>query len=50
MNLSQIEKRFECVDFMATYVNYKYNPTMPKVQGIKQHIHKGLLLQDANYD
>ena len=50
MNLSQIEKRFECVDFMATYVNYKYNPAMPKVQGIKQHIHKGLLKQDANFD
>ena len=35
MNLSQIEKRFECVEFMANYVNYKYNPTMPKVQGLK---------------
>ena len=40
MNLSQIEKRFNAVEFMAGYVNYKYNPTFKKVKGIKQHVHK----------
>ena len=50
MNLTQIEKRFECIDFMANYINYKYNPTIPKVEGLQQHIHKDLMKQDAHYD
>ena len=50
MNLTQIEKRFECIEFTANYINYKYNPNMPKVEGLKQHIHKDLMKQDVQYD
>ena len=50
MNLSQIERRFQCVDFMANYVNYKYNPHIEKVDDLKQHIHKDLLYADAKQD
>ena len=50
MNLSQIERRFQCVEFMANYVNYKYNPHIEKVDDLKQHIHKDLLYADAKQD
>lgn len=50
MNLSQIERRFQCVDFMASYVNYKYNPHIAKVKDLKQHIHKELMYKDSKHD
>ena len=50
MNLSQIERRFQAVDFMANYVNYKYNPHIAKVKDLKQHIYKDLMLNDAKAD
>ena len=50
MNLSQIERRFQGVNFMANYVNYKYNPHIAKIPDLKQHIYKDLLLTDAKQD
>ena len=50
MNLSQIERRFQAVDFMANYVNYKYNPQIGKVKDLKQHVYKDLLREDAFKD
>ena len=50
MNLSQVERRLQAVDFMANYVNYKYNPHIEKIDDLKQHIHKDLLKEDARRD
>ena len=50
MNLSQIERRLQAVDFMANYVNYKYNPHIKKISDLKQHIHKPQLKEDARID
>ena len=50
MNLSQIERRYQALDFMANYVNYKYNPHIAKVPDLKQHVYKDLLLTDAKQD
>ena len=47
MNLSQIERRFQAVDFMACYVNYKYNPHIAKMKDLKQHIHKEVMYKDS---
>ena len=47
MNLSQIERKFQCVDFMANYVNYKYNPHISKIKDLKQHAYKEELYADA---
>ena len=35
---------------MANYVNYKYNPHIPKVKDLKQHVYKDLLMEDAVKD
>ena len=50
MNLSQIERKFQCVDFMANYVNYKYNPHIPKIKDLKQHVYKDMLYADAKQE
>ena len=50
MNLSQIERKFQQVDFMASYINYKYNPHIPKIKDLKQHVYKDTLYEDAKKD
>ena len=32
---------------MANYVNYKYNPHIPKIKDLKQHAYKDELFSDA---
>ena len=47
MNLSQVERRLKAVDFMANFINYKYNPQIDKIDDFKQHVYKDLMQRDA---
>ena len=37
MNLRLIERRFQNLEAHENYINYKFNPKIKKVKGIKQH-------------
>jgi len=44
MNFHQIQRRFECLELKAGYINHKYNPLHKKLRGLQQHIYKDELL------
>jgi hypothetical protein len=50
MNLTQIERRFKCVELLAGHINYKYNPACPKVEGLKKHIYQDELERGKELD
>ena len=50
MNLRQIESHFQRVELLQGYLNYKYNPSAGKIEGIKQHIYKEELLRAQEID
>jgi len=50
MNLTQIERRFRCVELLASHINYKYNPSCPKIEGLDKHIYHDELLRSKELD
>lgn len=50
MNLTQIQEQFRLHDLKAGWCQYKYDPTKPKVPGLKQHHYIDELAQAVKID
>ena len=50
MNLRLIERRFQNLEAHENYINYKFNPKIKKIKGIKQHSYIEHIREDKEID
>jgi len=50
MNLNILEKRFQMLDAKSNFLNYRFNPSSNKIDGIKKHAYYEELKDDYKSD